>query len=259
MAYLRDTAFLLRVTPYREHDAWVSLYGKEQGKLEAVIRGYRRPTSKQGPHLRPWTPVEVMIAHGKAIDSLAVIKMRPGASSVPSLAWAGILGSFSSLIHRLVHPGTSDERLFALLEEALALQKSAPQDVSFARSRLIHGVLVHRLAVLLGYGSSFRFCVSCRDEAVALHTFDRALGGFLCFSCEATRGLRRSPLFQTSNNDLLKLVRHISSQPLPILLQLTATKLVLHEAALLFENTFSLLPLSSEPFGVSFLQSVLAE
>src|SRR6516164_59157 len=72
MPYLRDTVYVLRTEPFREHDAWISMYGREHGKLEAVARGFRNAKAKQHGHLEPLTKTEVMIAVGASVDKLAV-------------------------------------------------------------------------------------------------------------------------------------------------------------------------------------------
>jgi len=42
MSYIRDRVIVLKSEPFREHDSWLTCYGKEQGKLIAVARGARR-------------------------------------------------------------------------------------------------------------------------------------------------------------------------------------------------------------------------
>jgi DNA repair protein RecO len=152
MSYLRDLAVVLRVVPYREHDAWITMYGKTHGKLTAVARGLRRPDAKQAGHLLPFACIEVMIAKGSAFDKLAVARaIKPNAAegNLPALA---LLGGFSDLLDRLTKPGLPDVGLFDLWMDLERTVISCREAVSTDRLLLIHGAVVLKLLDRLGYG-----------------------------------------------------------------------------------------------------------
>lgn len=156
MPYLRDTVFILKKEPYREHDRRYFLYGREHGLLIAVARGASSHRSKQAGHLEPFNLAEVMIAKGASFDKLAVAHALPFQVSnsmfqVSNLARPAILGAFSDLVVKLLRPGVADERVFDLLRESGSALADLPREPSADRSRLVLSAATLKLLDLLGF------------------------------------------------------------------------------------------------------------
>ena len=58
----RTEALVLKSTPMGEAGLIVTLYARYTGKLRAVVRGVRKPTSKMVGHLEPFNRVELALA-----------------------------------------------------------------------------------------------------------------------------------------------------------------------------------------------------
>jgi len=156
MPYLRDTVYILRSEPYREHDAWISMYGREHGKMEAVARGVRNWHAKQHGHLEPLTKADVMIAIGASIDKLAVAHAVSAQTDLRQYLGAmAMLGSFAHLLDGLTRPGVSDPELFDLMDELAQAWRSSTREPSPERTRLLYAAAASKLLIALGYGGEF--------------------------------------------------------------------------------------------------------
>ena len=156
MPYLRDTVYILRSEPYREHDAWISMYGREHGKMEAVARGVRNWHAKQHGHLEPLTKADVMIAIGASIDKLAVAHAVSAQTDLRQrLGAMAMVGSFANLLDSLTRPGISDPELFDLMEELVQAWRSSQREPSPERTRLLYAAAATKLLDSLGYGPEY--------------------------------------------------------------------------------------------------------
>ncbi|MBS7325814.1 MAG: DNA repair protein RecO [Thiopseudomonas sp.] len=70
-----DSAFVLHVRPYKETSALLDLFSREQGRIRAVLRGYR---SKKGSVARPFNRLEVEFAGRGELKSLARLEPSGG-------------------------------------------------------------------------------------------------------------------------------------------------------------------------------------
>ncbi|HVM90639.1 MAG TPA: recombination protein O N-terminal domain-containing protein [Verrucomicrobiae bacterium] len=168
MPYLRDTVYVLRTEPFREHDAWISMYGREHGKLEAVARGFRNAKAKQHGHLEPLTKTEVMIAVGASVDKLAVAHAVSAQTDLRGrLGAMAMMGSFAHLLDSLTKPGVADPEVFDLMDELSAAWRATTREPSTERARLLYAAAALRLLNALGYAPELERA-DVGDEAAKL-------------------------------------------------------------------------------------------
>lgn len=150
MAYRRDRAIVLRKETIRDHDRRYTLYGRDHGLCTVFAAGASRPTSKHAGHLEPFSEVDVMLAHGRYTDRLAVASQR---SAVRFAAVGGYLyyGRLCDLVSAMVRPGVADARLFTLLSDARAAAFVVTHGTSPARLRFLFAGSTLKLLDLLGY------------------------------------------------------------------------------------------------------------
>lgn len=67
-------AIVLARKNWREFDQMISLYTREQGKVEVLAKGIKKITSKNSSNLEILSLVEVEIARGKEIDHLTKVQ-----------------------------------------------------------------------------------------------------------------------------------------------------------------------------------------
>jgi DNA repair protein RecO (recombination protein O) len=70
----RDDAVVLRGQKLGESDRIVTLFTRRHGRVRAVARGVRRTTSKFGGRLEPFGHVDVQIAEGRTLHTVAQVQ-----------------------------------------------------------------------------------------------------------------------------------------------------------------------------------------
>ncbi|MFA6429118.1 MAG: DNA repair protein RecO [Patescibacteria group bacterium] len=257
MPYLRDTAIVLRQTPYHEHDARVVFFGREQGKLEAVARGVKKPRAKQSGHVEPFSTVEIMIAKGKALDKLAVAKLvQPRLSLRKRLGMMTVAGAFCDLVHQLTKPGVSDALIFDLISEVLDLADTVEGEPSPDRARLLFAAASLRLLDLLGYALHLERCLACEKTLVDPIAFVVDAGGCLCASCTVEHR-RTYPKTTCLPEHVLRLLRFLRHRPLKEALNVTASTDVFRAASTVVEEQLRHTPLLKEPRGIQAIGRML--
>lgn len=220
MPYLRDVAFILKSEPYREHDAWISMYGREHGKMEAVARGLRSWNAKQRGHLEPLTKADVMIAVGSSFDKLAVAHAHGDQHGLRDRLGAMVMfGSFAHLLDRLTKPGVADPEVFHLLDELSSAWRSTVREPSPERARLLYAGAALRLLGTLGYAPSF----------------DRS----------------------DVSDETRKLLRLLPDAPLSFVLSVSSSVSVFHETCATVEHALEQTPLSEKPHGPETIAAFL--
>lgn len=256
--YLRDRAFVLGIKPYREADAWVSLWTERHGKQEVFAAGLRRTNAKHQGHLQAFSLVEVMIAHGKALDRVAVARMTAdhGLNARKSEAWIFILGGLSQLCDRLTAPQAQEPELFSFLQQCLELSERVQHPFSYERLWMAWAFSLHALAKRLGYGVSFARCVRCQASPVRSAAFVLKEGGFLCENCDKVGFSAHSQPFRTDEALLQKGLQFFERATLEQVLALSAPRQALGDLATILETTLLTLPVDIWQRQKTYLQSL---
>lgn len=220
MSYIRDQALILKKELVREHDRRYFLYGKEHGLLAAVARGSSLPRSKQAGALEPFSLAEVMIAHGRVFDKLAVAKNIGSAVSFKTLTAYAVMGAFCDLVISLIRPGISDGRVFNLLCEARAVCTGLVGEPSLVRARIIFNGAVLKFLDLLGFGPSLSDSSDLPAESATL-------------------------------------IKFIRSFPLADVQRVAAETSVFDAASRFIENALSYTPLETPPHGPATIRALL--
>ncbi len=192
-SYIVTDAVVLQRQSFRETDRRVVLYTKESGKVDAVVRGARKLSSKLAGHTEPFSVVQVMLARGCVFDHVAgsvvrdpLLHLRKNFSSFVCTSFIGEITS------RLIKPEEKDERMYTLLVEALKeidhisqVHESALTHWWQTREGKIATTFAWRLLILLGYKPELEFCMVCKqsEQQASPSFFDCAQGGYLCVEC----------------------------------------------------------------------------
>ena len=243
MNYYRDQAVILQVFPHREQDVRIVFYTKERGRVDAMARGLKRAQSKQRGHVRPGTLVDVVLAQGKAMEQLAVVKAHPERREEMYERLA-VTGAFARLTRELTHPGENDPVIFDLWQEWLTLPVDAQQMWSEERARWLYAVLAARLASHLGYHIDFTVCAECRQSnLLEYEAFVREAGGYICFSCLKKTPVQHHVPGLPQVDDLPKLLRTVHAVSLETFLRLTVSKQLLLQGSYVILASLPVLPL----------------
>jgi DNA repair protein RecO (recombination protein O) len=202
-------AVVLRAIRYSEADNVMTLQTRERGRLSAIAKGARRPTSRLGGRLQPGVRVRVTLAEGRG--DLAVVR---GADVIDAHAGLWVdgyrllaAGCVLESVLRTVEEHEPGERAFNLLCRTLALLAHAePRPMPPRLDPVVLGSQC-KLLVVAGIFPMLGRCAACGGEPPMV-AFSARAGGALCRSCagdaefldpgvsEALTGLVGRPLAQ---------------------------------------------------------------
>jgi len=178
MALYREQGIVLRTYKLGETDRILSLLTSGRGKVRAVAKGVRRPGSRFGGRLEPFSHVDLQLYEGRNLDIVTQAELLTPFSSVR--ADYGLSACGSAMVEaadRVAQPDERSLRLFLLLLEGLRTLARAP----VTPASVLDGYLF-RLASLAGYHPYLDACVGCGTPGRHA-VFSAAAGGSLCAGC----------------------------------------------------------------------------
>lgn len=142
-------SFILSRRDFRENDQIISLYTLEKGKLEVLVRGVKKITSKNSAHLEPFSLVEAEIISGKELSHLGTVQSINYFVNIrQDLQKSLVAGYVMSLLDKVLHEGEKDESIFDLTLEWLKILES--YKLTAVSSELVDNYVV-KLLDCLGY------------------------------------------------------------------------------------------------------------
>jgi DNA repair protein RecO (recombination protein O) len=181
MSTYHARAIVLRRETWRDAARLYTLYTREGGKLLAVGRGTRKLLSKLGPHLEPFTLVDLHLARGRKLDTLcgAILARSPEPLVADDRRYAAASFVAEALDH-FVKLGERDEELWRLIESWYADAAVLPEERLMPRL----SVFVWRLLSHLGYHPKLDECCECGKDLRYEHSrFLPARGSAACRIC----------------------------------------------------------------------------
>lgn len=226
-------AIVLNRTLMGDSSLLVTLYTRNLGKLKVVARGARKPKSKLGSALQPFTVVSVTFRRKEHHDLQTLNQadiltvFRRLSEDLTRMAYAGAV---TELVNRLVIGEEPSEDLFTLIcltLQALNIQPPEAGEAIFWRFQL-------RLAASFGYAPQFTRCAGCDQEIDGTAPrFSPALGAILCAGCvnQDTGAFAVSP-------GTIKLLVHIQQLPVDLLSRLKLSKQAKQEIVRIIRSLF---------------------
>ena len=177
--YVTDAIVLSRFD-LGEADRVLTLITPEHGKLKAIAKGIRRPSSRLGGSLEPFAELNIALARGRTFD--VVTEVRVGHAWLrlrDSLESAATAWYLAELADRSLEERHEAEAQYAMLHRAYELL-----DAGMAPGRVARWYEMH-LADELGQRPEVDRCVECDRMLEATETFRWVppLGGVLCGRC----------------------------------------------------------------------------
>lgn len=172
-------AIVLRRRPLGEADKQLTLFTRERGKLAAVARGARKPTSKLAGATETCVQARFQLAQGKTfwIVTQAVL-IRARARLHRQLLHAVAALYACELIDSLLEEGVPDEDLFHLLSHTLDELENSP-DLFWTLCLFENAVMNQQ-----GYAPVLHQCARCGTQPQGAHVlFHPEAGGILCEQC----------------------------------------------------------------------------
>jgi DNA repair protein RecO (recombination protein O) len=229
----KTEGIVLRSMDLGEADRVLTLLTPRLGKLRVIAKGIRRPRSRLGGGLEPFSDVHLVLALGRTFDVVTQIALED-----PHLGLRNDLHSTAAawylveLADRFCEGSADSHGAFLLLAQGLAALDAAPADVS--REVIARWFELHLLDAM-GFRPELNQCLECGAEiGPEGNGFAAVAGGILGPEClHAALGAR--PI----SADALKVMRHLQRSPLSGVLRLRLAPTVQREVERLQHATVS--------------------
>ena len=205
MPLIKATAIVLRSRKWGDADRIVTFYSKEKGKIGGVARGARRPKSRFGAALEPFSLCRLNLFE-KAGDSLLRVSqvdlVRSSQKLRESLSLIDSAARMVNVVAAITPDGDPDPLLFDTLEQGLASLHES-EDPAF--TALLFQI---RLLGVTGFRPQTDHCAACGKAHFASEPqFSPLAGGLVCLSCAAHQRVRCIALSRGSLSFLQQAIR----------------------------------------------------
>jgi DNA repair protein RecO (recombination protein O) len=196
----RASGLVLRRGEFGEADRLLVLLTRERGKVRAIAKGVRRPTSRQGGNLELFALVDLLLAQGRELDVVTQSALiEPFRGLREDLVLASYAYYLVEVTDALLEPGDEAVAVFDLLRLAFERLEQG------ARPGLLATDFLLRLLDAVGFRPELFACLHCRAELQPVRNFlSPDDGGVLCPAC-GPRVVGARPI----SADVLKVLRHL--------------------------------------------------
>lgn len=205
MPLVKTTAIVLRSRKWGDADRIVTFYSKDRGKIRGVARGARRPKSRFGAALEPFSLCRLNLFE-KSGDSLFRIShvdlVRASQKLRESLNLIDSAARMVNVVAAITPDGDPDPLLFDTLDQGLtSLHES--EDPTFMA--LLFQI---RLLSVTGFRPQTDHCATCgKTHFVGDPQFSPVAGGLVCLLCAAHQRVRCVALSRGSLSFLQQAIR----------------------------------------------------
>ena len=185
-------AVVLRTLKYGESDAILTLLTPGMGRVSAIAKGARKPTSKQGGRLQPGVRLQLSAVEGRG--DLLTLRSTQVVDAGSGLWMEGYrlraAGSVLEAAMRVIPEHEDAEAAYNLITRALALiARTDARDTPPRLDPYVLGTQVKLLAIS-GLVPQLGSCAACGGPP-PLAGFSAMAGGAVCPSCLVGSGAER--------------------------------------------------------------------
>lgn len=175
----RAEGIVLKGFDFREADRIVTVYTRAFGKLRAIAKGARRPTSRLGGHVEPLAHGVFQLARGRELDVVTQAETRAAYRGVREDLLRAAAGWYAAeLVDRFTVERQPSAPTFELLATALRHLDRGHDPALVCRWFDLH--VLERA----GFRPELHACVRCRRGLEATENFFSAgEGGTICARC----------------------------------------------------------------------------
>ncbi|HEX2054516.1 MAG TPA: DNA repair protein RecO [Actinomycetota bacterium] len=173
----KDEAVVLRTMRLGEADRIVTLVGRHNGKIRAVVKGVRRTKSRFGGRLEPFSYVSLVLWKGKSelhtVTQAEVLEpFRAVREDLDLMALGAVM---LEACDRVTQESEASARVLELLVSSL-------HRLSDDGSALVLAGFLLQLSSIAGFAPSMDFCAECGRPA---SWFSPGQGGAVCPACRS--------------------------------------------------------------------------
>lgn len=184
MALIESEAVVLRTLRYGESDAILTLLTPAMGRVSAIAKGARKPTSRQGGRLQPGVRLEASLVQGRG--DLLIVRSSQVVDAGAGLWMDGYrlraAGSVLEVVMRVVPESEEAEAAFNLTTRALALVSTATPLPGEPRLEPYVLGMQAKLLAASGLVPHLASCAAC-GAPPPLVGFSPTAGGAVCPAC----------------------------------------------------------------------------
>ncbi|NLC32479.1 MAG: DNA repair protein RecO [Clostridiales bacterium] len=184
MAYISTQALVLRSVNWRENDRIITLLTPDRGRVEALVRGSRKPKSALMAASQLFTLGNYVLFKGKGHELVVSCEVKdsyyPLRGDYDKLSYASIILSSAEMAVQLEEP--QPHLMILLIRTLTRLAYTDLDDRAVTSAYLLHFIS------LIGYKPRLAHCVSCSKEIKDGREgwLDPQAGGLLCKNCKNT-------------------------------------------------------------------------
>lgn len=209
MALYRDQGIVLRTIKLGEADRIVTLLTRSNGKIRAVAKGIRKPSSRFGARLEPTSHAAVQCYRGRELDIITQVETIDTHRALRE-HYGCLTHAVSMLeaVDQVAQEREANPALYRMLLGALHTLADQP-------SPLVSTAFFWKLLSLEGFQPMLHACARCSDDTGPFAAFDLNDGGVLCDRCAPLGGHRVEPETLTVIDDIVngRLARILAAPP----------------------------------------------
>ena len=208
----RTEAIILRRSDFGEADRLVTFFTPQRGKLRAVAKGARKPSSRKSGHLELFSHTRLLLARGRNLDIITQAEtVEPFLPLREDLLCTTYAYYAAELVDRFAGDEDENRPVFDLLLAAFGwLGRGGDM-------ALVVRFFELRLLARVGYQPQLFHCVNCQTQIEpVINFFHPGEGGVLCPRCGEGRSeavslslnaLKVLRFLQTRDYDTIRLLR----------------------------------------------------
>lgn len=174
------TALVLRKTKLGETDVILTLLAEDGSQVRAVAKGLRKPGSRFGGRLEPYSVVDLLLHTGKSLEVVSEARcVTTHAGLRDDLDRGAAASVVADVLDKVSLEGQTEARLFGLGTTTLSAMEAS--DLA-ALPALTVAFLLKALA-MHGYRPELEGCASCAGDPGESGAFSASHGGALCPAC----------------------------------------------------------------------------
>jgi DNA repair protein RecO (recombination protein O) len=203
----RTRGVVLKRSDLGEADKILTLYTATQGKLRAVAKGVRRPSSRLGGHVDEFAYADMMLAKGRELDIVTQSQTIDTFRGMREDLWRVSYGYYvAELTDSFTGERIEGRDLFDLLVATFRLLSEVDDLWTVARFFELH------MLELVGYRPELVSCVGCRGEVKPeTNYYSSTLGGVMCPACG--RGETTASPVSTNALKVLRYLQRLDAPP----------------------------------------------
>ncbi len=232
----RVEAIVLKRTDYGEADRLLTLFTPDRGKMRALAKGARKPSSRKSGHVELFTHSALQLAKGKSHDVVtqadtidAFVPMRDNLERV------GYAYYLAELVDRFSEEGTENRALYDLLLNTLSWLGEESNNPD-----LLARFFELRLLQYIGYRPQLFTCINCGKMIEPTENyFSAEAGGVLDPDCVQTQREHiagRAHGTQAISLNALKVLRYLQTRGWETVRKLRLTSAILSEVEELMQR-----------------------